>query len=58
MYNFDRPSGLLTLFSSNYMADYRERVAFKLNRTQGCRNSNKKIYSKYELSFHLVKLTR
>ena len=58
MYNFDRPSGLLPVFSSYYMVDYRGRVACKLNRTQGCRNSNKKIYSKYELSFHLVKLTR
>ena len=35
---------------------FRGQVACKLNWTQGCRNRNKKIYSKNERRFHEVQL--
>ena len=37
---------------------FRGRVACKPNWSQGCRNSNKKIYSKNERSFHEVETTQ
>ena len=47
MYNFDRPSGFLPLFSSNYMADYRERTNINhkgLQRTANEYAGDRRIY--------------